>query len=170
MALTRWEPVPMNRLFTSLFDTATVAAPARRFAPATDVIESETHYLLRADLPGLGEDDVKIELDGNVLSISGERRSQSESRQGGYARLERSFGSFRRSLRLPDGIDADAIEASFDRGVLEVRIPKPASVTPRQIAIRPGETPRTIETTGESTQSDESASADATHGAEPAAA
>jgi HSP20 family protein len=139
MALIRWEPVPINRLFNNLFDTPTVAsAPVRRFAPATDLIESETHYILRADLPGLSEDDVNIELDGNVLSVSGERKSEHEHRGQGYYRVERSYGSFRRSLRLPEGVDAEAITANFDRGVLEVSVPKPEQPKPRRVQVTVG--------------------------------
>lgn len=140
MALIRWEPVPVNRLFTSLFDTQTVAAPARRLAVPTDIAESESHYLVRMDLPGVSEDDISVELDGNVLTISGERKSQHEARQGGYYRYERSSGSFRRSIRVPEGVDADAIEANFDRGVLEVSVPKPEQVKPRKVAITVGST------------------------------
>jgi HSP20 family protein len=136
MALIRWEPVPMHRLFNTLFDTPTVAtAPVRRFAPATDLIESDTHYILRADLPGLSEDDVNVELDGSVLTVSGERRSASEDRRAGYHRVERSYGSFRRSVRLPQGVDADAITASFDKGVLEITVPKPEAAKPHKVQI-----------------------------------
>jgi HSP20 family protein len=157
MALIRWEPVPVNRLFNSLFDTPTVAAaPVRRFAPATDLVESDTHYILRADIPGVSEDDITVELDGNVLSISGERKSRHEQRTSGYYRYERSSGSFRRSVRLPDGVDADAIEANFDRGVLEVTVPKPQSVTPRKVAITIGEQPRAIESSDEAGADSES--------------
>jgi HSP20 family protein len=149
MALIRWEPVPVNRLFNNLFDTPTVAsAPARRFAPATDLIESDTHYILRADLPGLSEDDVNIELDGNVLSVSGERKSEHEHRGHGYYRVERSYGSFRRSLRLPDGVDAETIKATFDKGVLEISVPKPEQAKPHKVQITAagGDTaPQTIE-------------------------
>ena len=145
MALIRWEPVPVNRLFNSLLDTPTVAsAPMRRFAPATDLVESDTHYVLRADLPGVSEDDIDVELDGNVLSISGERKSQSEDRGNGYYRYERSSGSFRRSVRLPEGVDGDAIHASFDRGVLEVTVPKPETVGPHKVAITVGHAPQAI--------------------------
>jgi HSP20 family protein len=80
-----------------------------------------------------------------VLTISGERRSQSEQRQGGYVRYERSTGSFRRSVRLPEGVDADAIEANFDRGGLEVTIPKPERATPRSIAITVGSAPKALD-------------------------
>ena len=139
MALIRWEPVPMNRLFNNLFDTPTVAsAPVRRFAPATDLLESESHYILRADLPGMSEADVNIELDGNVLSVSGERKSEHEDRKLGYSRVERSYGSFRRSLRLPDGIDGEAITATFDKGVLEISVPKPEQAKPHKVQITVG--------------------------------
>ena len=139
MALIRWEPVPVNRLFNNLFDTPTVAsAPARRFAPATDLIESDTHYILRADLPGLSEDDVNVELDRNVLTVSGERKSEHEDRGKGYYRVERSYGSFRRSLRLPDGVDAEAIKATFDKGVLEISVPKPEQAKPHKVQITAG--------------------------------
>jgi HSP20 family protein len=139
MALIRWEPVPINRLFNNLFDTPTVAsAPVRRFAPATDLIESGTHYILRADLPGVSEDDVNIELDSNVLTVSGERKSAHEDRKQGYYRVERSYGSFRRSLRLPEGVDAEAIKATFDKGVLEISVPKPEAAKPHKVQITVG--------------------------------
>jgi HSP20 family protein len=145
MALVRWEPVPMNRIFNSLFDTAT-APTARRWLPATDLIESETHYVLRADLPGVSEDDINVELDNNVLTISGERKAENEERQAGYHRVERISGSFRRSLRLPEGVDAEAITASFDRGVLEVSVPKPEQAKPRKVQVRIGSAePQAIE-------------------------
>lgn len=145
----------MNRLFTSLFDTPTGLTPAaRRFAPATDIVESDTHYILRADLPGVAEEDLSVQLDGDVLTISGERRSQSEQRQGGYVRYERSSGSFRRSVRLPEGVDADRIEANFDRGVLEVTVPKPERATPRSIAITVGSAPKALDSSETADETD----------------
>jgi HSP20 family protein len=145
MALIRWEPAreinsiqqEMNRLFGTFFDTpAGDGATARRWIPAMDLVEEGEHYVLRADLPGLAEDDVNIELDDRVLTISGERRSESEQRSDGYYRVERASGSFSRSLTLPEGIDPDAIEAGFEKGVLEVRIPKPEQRKPRRVSIK----------------------------------
>ena len=145
MALVRWEPVPMHRLFNSLFDTATApAATPRRWLPATDLIESETHYVLRADLPGVSEDEINVELENDVLTISGERKTEHQDQKAGYHRLERTSGSFRRSLRLPEGVDAEAITASFDRGVLEVSVPKPEQSKPRKVQISVGK-PQAIE-------------------------
>jgi HSP20 family protein len=141
MALVRWEPVPMNRLINSLFDSATTpasVATARRWLPATDLIESETHYVLRADLPGVSEDDISVELNHDVLTISGERTTEQQERKGGYHRVERVSGSFRRSLRLPEGVDAEAITANFDRGVLEVSVPKPEQPKPRRVQVTVG--------------------------------
>ncbi len=137
MALVRWEPVTMNRLFSNLFDTPTGFAPAaaRRWVPALDVAETADAYVLRADLPGLDPADVTIELEHRVLTISGERRAEQTTEDGGYRRVERSFGSFRRALTLPAGVDADAITASFDKGVLTVSVPKPEERKPHRVAI-----------------------------------
>ena len=108
MALIRWEPVrelgtiqhEMNRFFNSYFDTPTLTGrvAGRRWLPAVDLVETETDFVLRADLPGLSESDVNIEFDDNVLTVSGERKSEHEDRKTGYYRVERSFGSFRRTL------------------------------------------------------------------------
>ena len=120
-----------NRLFNTLFDENRT----QRWVPAMDLVEADDHFLLKADLPGLGEDDVAIELRDNALTISGERKSEHETRERGWYRVERATGRFSRSLSLPEGIDPDAVTASFDKGVLEVRIPKPEAKKPRRIAI-----------------------------------
>src|ERR671925_904492 len=127
----------VNRLFNTLFDQ-TDAARAQRWVPAMDLMEADDHFVLRADLPGLGEDDVSIEVQDNTLTISGERKSEHEERQRGWYRVERSFGRFSRSLSLPEGIDPDAVAAQFDKGVLEVRIPKPEERKPRRVTIKAG--------------------------------
>ena len=128
-------------LFNSVFDSP-LAAPRtlRRWIPAVDVVESGDHFVLRADLPGVAEEDVKIELEDSVLTISGERKSERETSGDGFRRVERATGSFRRSLTLPEGVDADAITAGYDRGVLEIRIPKPEQRKPRRIEIAPAAT------------------------------
>jgi HSP20 family protein len=148
MALIRWEPArelgtiqsEMNRLFNSFFDTPTNTGNGayRRWIPAMDLVETEGDFVLRADLPGLSEEDVDIELEDNVLTISGERKAEHEERKEGYYRVERSSGSFRRSLTLPEGVDPGTVKARFDRGVLEVRVPKPEQRKPRKVAISVG--------------------------------
>ena len=122
----------VDRLFDRLFDAP---ASGQRWMPAMDLIEVEDQYLLKADLPGMSEEHVSIEVDHGVLTVSGERRAEHEQREKGWHRIERSFGQFQRQLTLPDGIDADAVSAEFDRGVLTVRIPKPERVKPRRIEI-----------------------------------
>jgi HSP20 family protein len=137
----------MNRLFNTFFETPATPlnGAARRWIPAMDLVETDGNFVLRADLPGLGEDDVKIELEDNVLTVSGERKVEHEDRNEGYYRVERSSGSFRRSLTLPEGVDPEAVKATFDRGVLEVRVPKPEERKPRKVAISVGQSPKTID-------------------------
>jgi HSP20 family protein len=158
MALIRWEPVrelntlqsEMNRLFNTLFDTPMPGdggSAARRWIPAMDLVETDEDFVLRADLPGLSEGDVNIELEDNVLTVSGERKSEHEERKEGYYRVERASGTFSRSLTLPEGVNPEQIKASFDRGVLEVRIPKPEERKPRKVAISVGGEQKAIEGT-----------------------
>jgi len=123
-----------DRLFSRLFDVGGTAAP-QRWVPPMDLMEAEDHFVLRADLPGLAEEDVAIEVQDGTLTISGERSAEHERREQGWFRVERSFGRFSRSLTLPDGVDADGVSAEFDRGVLTVRIPKPEQRKPRRIEI-----------------------------------
>jgi HSP20 family protein len=164
MALIRWEPVrelgtiqnEMNRLFNTFFESP--AGPGngqqtlRRWIPAMDLVETNEEFVLRADLPGLSEGDVNIELEDSVLTISGERKAEHEERKEGYYRVERSSDAFSRSLTLPEGVDPDAVKASFDRGVLEVRVPKPEAKKPRKVAISVGGgAPKTIEGSESST-------------------
>ena len=106
-----------------------------------DLVETETEFVLRADLPGLSDEDVSIEVEDNVLTISGERKAEHEERKEGYYRVERSFGRFSRSLTLPEGVDPEAVKASFEHGVLEVHVPKPEARKPRKVAISVGERP-----------------------------
>ena len=87
--------------------------------------------------PACPRSDVSIEFEDGTLTVSGERKAEHESQEEGFHRVERSFGAFSRSLTLPKGIDADAVTASFDRGVLEIRIPKPEQKKPRRIEIAP---------------------------------
>jgi HSP20 family protein len=147
MALVKWDPAreldllqgDMNRLFDTFFQgrglNGAAANGSRRWIPPMDLAETDEEFVLRADLPGLDREDLEIEVKDNVLTISGERQAEHEDRKEGYHRVERSFGRFSRSLDLPDGIDATAVTAGFERGVLEVRIPKPEERQPTKIQI-----------------------------------
>ena len=146
MALIRWEPAreigslqgEMNRLFSTFFDQPVAGgggSSMRRWVPAMDLVETDDAFVLRADLPGLSESDVAIELEDQVLTVSGERHAEHEQQGEGYYRVERATGTFARSLTLPEGVDPESVRATFDRGVLEVRIPKPAERKPHRVAI-----------------------------------
>lgn len=143
MALVRWEPVreldsiqgEMNRLFDSFFGNGGSAARTARWIPAMDLKETDDALVVTADLPGLDHDDVAIEVKDRVLTISGKREAEHSQKAEGYHRVERAFGGFSRSLTLPDGVDAESIAAEFDKGVLEIRIPKPEERKPHRVQI-----------------------------------
>jgi len=145
MTLVYREP---SRLFSTLFDSPTgLARPtvARRWIPAMDLTETADDFVLQADLPGLTPQDVTIDVEDRVLTVSGERKAQEVTEDESFIRVERASGAFRRTLTLPEGVDADAVAASFENGVLEVRIPKPEARKPRRVQITAGSTPATIE-------------------------
>jgi HSP20 family protein len=131
------KPEPFSREIDRVFDAffGQNEQQARRWVPPMDLVEAENHFVLKADLPGLSEGDVNIEVQDGSLTISGERKTEHQEHERGFYRIERAFGSFNRSLTLPDGVDPDGIEASFSNGVLEVRIPKPEERKPRRIEI-----------------------------------
>ena len=114
--LVRPEPfsTEFNRLFNSLWEQPAVS---QRWVPEMDLVETEDHYLLKADLPGMKQDDVAIEWGDGTLTISGERNAEYERKEKGFFRLERSFGKFSRSLTLPEGIDPDKIRAEFQQAL-----------------------------------------------------
>lgn len=157
MALVRWDPAreldafqnDMNRLFDGFFGrrdgTVDGNYAARRWIPPMDLVETEDNLVLRADLPGVDRDDIEIEVKEGVLTVSGERKAQHEEKREGFHRVERSFGRFSRSLELPKGVEAGGIQASFERGVLEVRMPKPAERRPTRIEIQGGDEKPVIE-------------------------
>jgi HSP20 family protein len=148
MALVRWDSgrevdslqSEVDRVFDAFFGTrpANGNGAARRWVPAMDLAEDGEHLVLRADLPGLTEDDVEVEVKDGVLTVSGERKAEEKKEGEGFYRVERAFGSFSRSLSLPKGIDADKVTAEFDNGVLEVRIPKPEERKPHRVQIGSG--------------------------------
>jgi HSP20 family protein len=143
MAIVRWDPTrevdslqsEVNRLFDTFFGGRTPNGGLRRWVPAMDLVETDDHLVLRADLPGLDTDDVNIEVKDGVLTVSGERKAEHEEKADGYYRVERAFGGFSRSMTLPEHVDAERINASFDKGVLEVRIPKPEDRKPHRVQI-----------------------------------
>ncbi len=156
MTLMKWDPVrelnsfgDMNRLFDSFFGTQGQQGLSRRWVPPMDLVEVGDSLVLKADLPGLRREDVNIEVKDGVLTVSGERKDEHDEKADGYYRVERTFGSFSRTLTLPKGIEAEGIVADFADGVLEVRIPKPAERKPHRIEIGARTDERSIEGSAE---------------------
>jgi HSP20 family protein len=115
------------------------AAGSEFFSPPVEILEREGHLVVRAELPGLTKDDVHVEVTDEALTIEGERRSEHEERQGGFFRSERRYGTFRRHIPLPEGVNADQVKASFKDGLLEITMPAPQQqARGRRIEIQSG--------------------------------
>jgi len=103
--------------------------------PAVDILEKDGSLILRAELPGVEEKEIEVKLDGNVLTLRGERKLDKEEKEINYHRIESSYGSFSRSFSLPDTADPDKIKAEFRNGVLTITIPQKAEVKAREIKV-----------------------------------
>lgn len=127
----------IDRLFSDFFPTGSGdEGNSPSWAPRADVFETEDAYQILLDLPGVQADGVEVHYDDGVLSVKGERAVREEHKEGRYHRVERSYGQFFRSFRVGTDVDTDAIEASFDGGVLTLRVPKTEARKPRQITVR----------------------------------
>lgn len=143
MALVRWEPFrelaalqnEMSRWTGQFSGTTPGNGSSSTWLPAVDVWETDDELVLSFDLPGISEDEIAVELDDNVLTVSGSRERTSEHSNERFYRFERRFGTFSRSVTLPQGVQEDAIQASYGNGVLEVRVPKPEEPKPKRIQI-----------------------------------
>ncbi len=135
MSITRWDPFKdlmslqekMNRLFEnslSFNESAVEEAAVGAWSPPVDILESGTEIILKAEIPGIEMDQVELHINGQVLTIRGERRFDKESRREHYHRLERFYGPFQRSFTLPNTVDKDRVRATLKDGILEVKIPK----------------------------------------------
>lgn len=111
----------------------------RRWALGIDVIERDDKYVIRADVPGMKPDEVKVEVEDNVLTVSGEHQESEEEKEGRFVRRERRYGSFSRSIALPKGVTADQVEATQHDGVIEVSFPKPQKEERKAVTITPTE-------------------------------
>jgi HSP20 family protein len=145
MAVVRWEPFrelaalqnEMSRFMNQVWG-APAPGPGNgtsTWLPALDVWETDSEVVLALDLPGVSEDKVTVEVDDGVLNISGEREREIEQEGDHFYRFERRFGSFSRSVTLPQGVKEADIKAEFTNGVLEVHVPKPEERKPKRIEI-----------------------------------
>jgi HSP20 family protein len=105
------------------------------WAPAIDVLEKEDKFVVKVELPGVNEEDVNVSVAGGTLTIEGEKKTESEIKNKGYYYSETSYGSFSRSITIPSTVDASKIEANYDKGVLEITLPKAPEVKPKKIAV-----------------------------------
>jgi len=106
------------------------------WTPLADITEDEKEYLIKAELPELKREDVKVTVENGVLTISGERKFEKEEKKKKYHRVERGYGSFVRSFSLPDDADANMVKAEFKNGVLMVHLPKNEKAKPKQIEVK----------------------------------
>jgi HSP20 family protein len=145
MAVVRWEPFreiaalqnEMGRFMGQLWGTPATGGGdgGTSWLPALDVWETEEEIVVSMDLPGIPEDKVSIEVEDGVLTVSGEREKQVEKTEDRFYRFERRYGTFARSVTLPQGVDEADIKAEFSGGVLNVHVPKPAERKPKRIPI-----------------------------------
>lgn len=124
----RWEITPW-RLLQEL------AAPPERLLPRIEIYEKEDKFVVKAELPGMKEEDVDVSVSDDTLTIRGEKTAESEVKEEDYYCSECSYGSFYRSIGLPSNVDTKKIEASYENGVLEVTLPKAAEVKPKKITV-----------------------------------
>jgi HSP20 family protein len=145
MELVRWEQVEgVNRIqsrINELFEDALGRTRAQQSAaagvwyPPVDILESKDSYLIRAELPGMKNEDLKTEVNAGILTLSGERKLEQPANGVEYHRVERVTGKFSRSFHVPQTVNPDGIKATYRDGILEVQVPKADEAKPRQIAI-----------------------------------
>ncbi|MCD6595390.1 Hsp20/alpha crystallin family protein [bacterium] len=153
MAITRWKPFEdlmsaqneVSRFFDEFFGKrfeGITPSSARRtedgaidWIPRVDISETDDEIIVKADAPGMEKDNVKITLSENVLTISGEKNAEHEEKKKNYHRVERVFGSFTRSFYIPTNVDSSKIKASYENGVLTVKLPKKEEAKPKEIPI-----------------------------------
>jgi HSP20 family protein len=114
---------------------------AGAWVPAVDVVERDGQLVIRADVPGMNKDQIRVEVEDGQLVISGERKEDHDERQGGVYRSERSYGSFYRAVQLPEGVNLEQAKASFSNGVLEITMPAPQRPRARRVEIQEGSAP-----------------------------
>jgi HSP20 family protein len=142
--LTRWDPFRelttihdrMNRLFQEGFGSSREEGlSTSAFLPPADVYEDENHINLKLEVPGIDEKDLDIRVENNQLVIKGERKFEKEEKEENFRRVERQYGSFVRTFALPASVDPNNIDANYDKGVLNINMPKRAEAKPKQIQV-----------------------------------
>lgn len=147
-AITQWNPFreleEMHNRLSSIFDRSSLlsrdgkkeAIAAAEWLPLVDITEDDQHYNVKAELPEMKREDIKVGVDNGVLTISGERKQEKEEKNKKFHRVERSYGSFVRSFSLPDDANPEQVNASYRDGVLHVKIHKSENAKPRQVEVK----------------------------------
>ncbi len=144
MNIMRWTPFrdlvareKMNRIFEDAFTSRGEEkdTTASNWTPSVDIHENESELVLSAEVPGIEDKDIEIEIENNTLSIQGERKIENETKEENYHRIERSYGSFSRSFTLPTNVNQDNIKAEYDNGVLRISLPKKPELKPKKVKV-----------------------------------
>ena len=144
--LSRWEPSrgattlqeQFNRLFSDAFERTSEESNLTSWAPAVDIYETEHELVVKADVPDVDPKDLDIRIENNILTIRGERKFEKQVDENNYLRVERAYGSFTRSFSLANTVNAEAIKADYQNGVLTLSIPKREEAKPKQIKVNVG--------------------------------
>ena len=144
MELMKWTPTnelrDLNRMLTHFFDEPFIPAERRdlaekTWAPRVDIYDTKDAFVIKAELPGVDKKDIKVDVDGRLLTLRGERKSEVENKESAYYRREMFYGSFERAFTLPEAIDPGLIKAEYKEGVLHLEVPKPEERKPKQIEV-----------------------------------
>jgi HSP20 family protein len=140
--ITRWEPFQgtnlqeqVSRFLESSFGSTDKNSSLATWAPAVDIHETEGELVVKADLPGIAEEDIDVRIEKNMLTIRGERKFEKSVNDDNYLRVERAYGSFSRSFSLPNTVNTEAVQAEYRNGVLTVTMPKREESKPKQVKV-----------------------------------
>ena len=140
--ITRWEPFQgtnlqeqVSRFLESSFGSTDKNSSLATWAPAVDIHETEGELVVKADLPGIAEEDIDVRVEKNMLTIRGERTFEKSVNDDNYLRVERAYGSFSRSFSLPNTVNTEAVQAEYRNGVLTVTMPKREESKPKQVKV-----------------------------------
>lgn len=142
-SMTRWDTYSglsglqeqVNRLFESSFSRRADNSAITTWAPAVDIFETENELVVKADLPDVNEKDIDVRVENNMLTVRGERKFEEKTEKENYLRVERTYGAFSRSFRLPNTVNNETIQAGYKNGVLTVTLPKRAESKPKQVRV-----------------------------------
>jgi HSP20 family protein len=146
--IARWDPFRefstlqdrMNRLFRESYgpEGRDEALTTSQFAPPVDVYEDEHNITLKVEVPGIDEKDIDVRVENNILTVHGERKFEKEEKEENFRRVERQYGSFTRTFTLPSTVDAEKVQADYEKGILKIVLPKKAEAKPKQIKVNVG--------------------------------